>query len=139
MAVLGWEMIAGIHCRSTFTPVIRLQSIRTVLALAAEKSLDILRYDVHTVYINSPVDETIFVKMAPGREETDKTGVHLVMRLRKNRYRISQAPANWHGNSDDFMISIGFRPHKSDPCIYIHTHKDGVYNPVTKKGPILAS
>lgn len=60
----------------------RLQSIRMVLAQAAEKSLDILQYDVHTIFINSLVDETIFVKMVPGREEIDKNRVHQVMRLR---------------------------------------------------------
>ena len=75
-------MVPGVHCRSAFAPVSRLQSIRMVLAQAAEKSLDILQYDVHTIFINSLVDETIFVKMVPGREEIDKNRVHQVMRLR---------------------------------------------------------
>lgn len=61
-----------------------------VLALAAEKDLEktFLQYDVPTSFLNSPVDETIFVKMAPGREETDENGVHQVMRLRKSLYGI---------------------------------------------------
>ena len=38
VVVLGWGMVAGVHCGSTFAPVSRLQSIRMVLALAAEKT-----------------------------------------------------------------------------------------------------
>ena len=125
-------MVAGVHCGSPFAPVSRIQSICTVLALAAEKNLEVLQYCVPTAFLDSPVDETIFLKTAPGREETDHNGVHQVMRLRKSLYEIPQAPANWHGTIDDSVTAIGFTPLKSDPCIFI-------YNPVTKKGPTLAS
>lgn len=37
------------------------------------------------------------------------------------------------------MIAIRFNPPKSDPCIYIYTHTNGVNNPATKKGPTFAS
>lgn len=48
-------------------------AVRMVLALAAKKDLDVLQYDVPTALLNSPVDDTIFVKMVPGREETERT------------------------------------------------------------------
>lgn len=102
-----------------------------VLALAAKnetKTRDCLQYHVPTVFVNSPVDESIFVKKASGREETDKNGGHQVMRLRKSLYGISQAPANWRGTIDGFVTTIGFKPLTSEPCIYINI-------PKTKKGP----
>ena len=86
-------MVAGVHCGTTFAPVSRLQSIRMVLGLAAEKNLEVLQYDVPTAFLNSAVDETIFVKMAPGREKTDNNGVHQVMRLPKSLYGIPQGPS----------------------------------------------
>ena len=98
-----------------------------------------MQYDVPTAFLNSPVDETIFVKTAPGREETDEHGVQQVIRLRKSLYGISQASTNWHGTIDDFVTTIGFTPLKSGLIIYVYTHKDGIYNPVTTKGPTLAS
>ena len=61
------------------------------------------------------------------------------MRLRKSLYGIPQAPTNWLGTIDNFVTTIGFTPLKSDPCIYIYTHKGGIHNPVTKKGPTFAS
>lgn len=32
------------------------------------------------------------------------------------------------------MTAVGFKLLKPDPCIYFYTHKDGTYNPATKKG-----
>ena len=104
VVVLGGGVVVGVHCGSTFAPMCRLQSIRMVRALAAEKNLGALQYDVPTALIKSPVDETIFVKMTPGREETDKNGVHHVTRLRKRLYGIPQAPTDWHGTIDDFRL-----------------------------------
>ena len=54
------------------------------------------------------------------------------MSLRKSLHGIYQTPANWHGTIVDFVITTGFKPLKSDPCIYI-------YNLKTKKGPTFAS
>ena len=66
LVVLGWGMVAGVHCGSTFAAVSRLQSIRKALTLVAEKNLEVLQHDVPTAFLHS-LDETIFVKMAPGR------------------------------------------------------------------------
>ena len=40
VVVLGWGGLAGIDCGSTFSPVRKLQSIRMVLAIAAEYNLE---------------------------------------------------------------------------------------------------
>lgn len=40
------------------------------VGLAAEKTLEVLQSDVPTAFLNSPVDETICMKMMPAREET---------------------------------------------------------------------
>ncbi|CAM9670370.1 unnamed protein product, partial [Laminaria digitata] len=137
--VIGWGMVAGAHCGSTFAPVRRLQSMRVVLAQVAGKNLEVSQYDVPTALFNSPVDEKIFVKMAPKRKETHKDGIQQVMRLRKILYGIPRAPADSHGTIDNFVTAIEFTPLKSDPCIYVYTHKDGIHNPVTKKEPTFAS
>ena len=37
------------------------------------------------------------------------------------------------------MVTIEFKPLKSDLCIYTYTHKNGIYNPGTKREPMLPS
>ena len=84
--------IAGIDCGSTFAPVCRLQSIRMVLAIAAERNLECWRLDYNTMYLNVDVTDGVYVKMTPGYEKFDENGVPLVMRLLKILYGLPQSP-----------------------------------------------
>ena len=86
--------IAGIDCGSTFAPVCRLQSIRMVLAIAAEYNLECWQVDYNTVFLNADVTEEVYVKMAPGCEQFDENGVPLLVMLLKRLYGLRQSPTN---------------------------------------------
>ena len=73
----------GIDYGSTFAPVCRLQSIRMVLAIAADCNLECWQVDYNTAFLNADVTEEVYVKMTPGYEQFDENGVPLVMRLLK--------------------------------------------------------
>ena len=94
VVVLGWGQLPVIDCGSTFAPVCRLQSIRMVLAIAAENNLECWRLDYNTAFLNADVTEEVYVKMAPGYEKFDKIGVPLVRSLSKSLYGFSQTPTN---------------------------------------------
>ena len=72
LVVLGWAQVSGIDCGSTFAPVCRLQSIRMVLAIAAELDYEVLMLDVQTAFLNANVEEEVYVKMALDYETYDK-------------------------------------------------------------------
>jgi hypothetical protein len=40
------------------------------------------------------------------------------LRLKKSLYGTKQAPRNWNIMLNTFLISIGFKPNPSDPCLY---------------------
>lgn len=121
----GWNQVPGRDCGSTFAPVCRLQSIRMVLALAAEKDWEVIQLDVKTAFLYADIEEDVFVEMAPGYATTDKNGVRFVMKLEKSLYGLAQSPLNWWKTIDPRLIEIGFAPLKSDPCVYIYD-RDGV-------------
>ena len=81
VVVLGWGQLPGIDCNSTFTPVCRLQSIRMMLAIAAEYILECWQLDYYTACLNADVTEEVYVKMPPGCKKFDENGVALVVRL----------------------------------------------------------
>ena len=81
--------------------------------------------DVQTAFLNADVEEDVFVKMAPGYEIADKSGVPVVMKLKKSLYGLPQSPKNWFGTMDHHLAKIGFRPLKSDPCIYVFQDDTG--------------
>ena len=50
----GWNQVPGQNCGSTFTPVCRLQSVRMVLAIAAEMDWEVRQLDVKTAFLYMP-------------------------------------------------------------------------------------
>ena len=46
----GWNVVPGVDCGRTSSPVCRLQSIWAVLAIAAEKNWEVLQLDAQTSF-----------------------------------------------------------------------------------------
>ena len=122
----GWNQVYGRDCGGTYAPVCRLQSIRMVLAIAAELNLEVGQLDVKTAFLYADIKEEVYVKTAPGFETTKKDGVQLVMKLGKSLYGLAQSPQNWWKTIDPKLIEIGFVPLKSDSCVYIYNHNNTV-------------
>ena len=53
LVVLGWSQVPGVDCGGTFVLVCRLQSIRMVLAIAAELDYEVYIPDVQTIFLNA--------------------------------------------------------------------------------------
>ena len=67
----------------------------------------------------------MYAKLAPGQEATDgKTGVPLVMKLKRSLYGLAQSPVLWYDTIDAALLGIGFTPTLSDPCVYTHGSDD---------------
>ena len=77
----GWNQVHGRDCGGTYATVCRLQSIRMVLAIAAELNLEVRQVDVKTAFLYADIEEDVYVKTAPGFETTNKDGVQLVTKL----------------------------------------------------------
>ena len=92
MVVLGWAQVTGIDCGGTFTPVRRQQSIRMMPAIAAELDYELFMLDVQTSFLNADVEEGVYVKLAPGYETCDKSGVAFGINLRKVSAVFDKAP-----------------------------------------------
>ena len=122
----GWNQVHGRDCGGTYAPVCRLQSIRMVLAIAAELNLEVRQLDVKTDFLYADIEEEVYVKTAPGFETTNKDGVQLMMKLEKSLYGLAQSAQNWWKTIDPKLIEIGFVPLKSDSCVYIHNHNNTV-------------
>ena len=64
----GWNQVHGRDCYGTYAPVFRLQSIRMVFTIAAEKNWEVIQVDVNTafLYASFEEEEKVLVEMAPG-------------------------------------------------------------------------
>ena len=83
--------------------------------------------DVRTAILNADAEDDVFVKVAPGYRTTHKSGVPLVMKLKKSLYGLRKSPKNSFGTADYYLAKTGFRPLKSDPCNCIFEHSAGFF------------
>ena len=119
LVVRRWGQVPGKDCGNTDAPVCRLQSVRMVLAIAAEMGWEVAQLDAKHAFLYADIEEEVFVEAAPGFERTVKDGAQILMKLGKSLYRLAQSPRNWW-TIDPLLITLGFVPLKFDTCIYIY-------------------
>ena len=115
----GFSQIYGIDYLDTYAPVVKLASIRILLAIAAIFDLEIHQMDVVTAFLAGDLEEEIYMEQPEGFKIGTKED-DLVCRLRKSIYGLKQAPRVWNQRIRRFLKSIGFDQLYSDPCVYIN-------------------
>ena len=117
----GYSQIAGLDFTETFAPVVRIESIRTLLAIAAFYRLYILHADAKTAFLNRNSDLELYVEQPEGF--LDRNCPDKVLRLRKSVYSLKQAPHIWYLLLCRYILDLGFQSCDSDPTIYINVEK----------------
>ncbi|GJZ88325.1 zinc finger, CCHC-type containing protein [Tanacetum coccineum] len=112
LVIQGFRQKEGIDYFDTYAPVTRITTIRLLLALAAIHNLVIHQIDVKTTFLNSDLDEEVYMKqpkcfVMPSNE-------HKVCKLVKSLYGLKQAPKQWHQKFDEVVLSHGFHLNQSD-------------------------
>ncbi|KAL6419524.1 hypothetical protein ACFW04_013783 [Cataglyphis niger] len=78
----GFLQKAGLNYHETFSPVVRYDSLRVLLALVAYEDLEIVQFDIKTAFLYGELDEEIYIKIPEGLEENSKISGH-VCKLQK--------------------------------------------------------
>ena len=113
----GFLQRAGQDYDETFCPVVRFESIRSILAMAAQKGLIVHQMDVTSAFLNGNLDEEVYMAQPEGFEVKGKE--HLVCRLKRSLYGLKQAPRCWNATLNNQLIKMGFVQTDSDPCVYV--------------------
>src|SRR5947207_4771227 len=80
----GYSQIAGLDFTETFAPVVRIESVRTLFAIAAFYNLYILHANAKTAFLNGNSDLELYVEQPEGF--LDQNYPDEVLRLRKTLY-----------------------------------------------------
>ena len=62
----GFTQKSSIDFNETFFPVARLETIRTVIVVVAQKKWKIIQLDVKSAFLNGKLDEEIYVEQPQG-------------------------------------------------------------------------
>ena len=105
LVVQGYSQKYGLDYDETFSPVVRTESVRTVIVLA-KNNLLLQQMDVTTAFLNGILEEEVYMKQPEGFVEKGKE--HLVCKLNKNIYGLKHSPRCWMQFLMTTCVKLGF-------------------------------
>ena len=102
----GFRQVRGVDFEEVLSPVTRAESIRIIVAMAAQFKWKLHHLDVKSAFLNGYIEEDIYVDQPEGFIKREKE--NYVLKLRKALYGLRQAPRAWNNKLDDTLKSMGF-------------------------------
>ena len=115
----GYSQKFGQDYEETFSPLVRFESIRMIISLAAQYQLKLYQMDVTTAFLNGELEEEVYMRQPEGFIAEGQE--HLVCKLKRSIYGLRQSPRCWYFALDCKLKEMGFRQTPSDPCLYVST------------------
>jgi hypothetical protein len=116
----GYNQVEGVDYFQTFSPVAKMTTIMTVLAVASMQNWHIHQLDVDNAFLHGDLDEDVYMKVPQGLTGTTDSQV---CKLTKSLYGLKQASRQWYDKLPKFLITIGYTHMPSDPTLF--TKKTG--------------
>jgi hypothetical protein len=86
----GYAQTYGIDYEETYSPIVKMTTIRTIIVMAAAKGWSLHQMDVKNAFLHGDLQEEVYMEQPLGY--VDQTCPSLVYRLKKTLYGLKQAP-----------------------------------------------
>jgi hypothetical protein len=86
----GYSQVESLDFDKTFAPIVKLESIRILLAYATHHDLKLYQMDVKSSFLNWPIKREVYVEQPPRFE--DEEYPNRVYKLHKALYGLKQGP-----------------------------------------------
>jgi hypothetical protein len=119
----GFSQQPGIDYGEIFSPIARLDTVRTLLAITTQQKWKVYQMDVNSSFLNGVLEEEFYVDQSLGfkvKEHPTK-----VYRLKKALYGLKQAPRAWYNKIDTYLIKSGFKRSQNEPTLYTKADQQG--------------
>lgn len=116
LVVIGCQQIKFIDFDDVFAPVVRLESLRVLLAIVCIEDLECDQMDIETAFLNGVLEEEVYMQLPQGLKVAGQEG--LVCRLLKTLYGLKQAPRAWHKALVQYLTTAGFEALQCEACIF---------------------
>ncbi|CAL1402230.1 unnamed protein product [Linum trigynum] len=123
LVVQGFGQEYGLDYDETFAPVAKMQTVRTLLAVAAVRGWPLFQLDVKNAFLHGDLKEVVYMKRPPGytvgRDDQ-------VCRLRRSLYGLKQAPRAWFEKFQSTVLALGFKQSTNDPSLFLRSSSAGI-------------
>ncbi|KAL0539376.1 hypothetical protein IC582_023587 [Cucumis melo] len=113
----GYAQQHGIDFKEIFSPVARFETVKIVLALAAQQQWSIYQFDVKSAFLNGELQEEVYVERPEGFVKKDSE--EKVYKLTKALYGLKQASRTWYSKIDGYFQQNGSKRSGNEPTLYV--------------------
>ncbi|OWZ21390.1 Integrase, catalytic core protein [Phytophthora megakarya] len=102
----------GIDCTDTFSPVARMATFRTFVAVCTMLSLEIYQGDINTAYLNAALGIKHYLEEVEGYPCDDDGMIYII---EKALYGLRQSGRDWNSEVNRWFLDYGFKQCETEP------------------------
>jgi hypothetical protein len=111
----GFTQTQELDYTETFSPVVRMSTVRILLTLVAAKGWILQQLDINTTFLHGELKEEVYMTLPQGLDVQDTSNI---CQLRKSLYGLKQVSREWNHRLSSFLISFGYVQSKSDYSLF---------------------
>ncbi|CAI7840926.1 unnamed protein product [Closterium sp. NIES-54] len=115
----GFSQRQGVDYFQTFSPTLKMTTLRVMLHVAAQRDYELHSLDFSTAFLQCSLHEEIWLRRPPGFTGSFPPGTQ--WSLRRPVYGLRQAPREWHDTLRTTLAALGFTPSTADPSLFLRT------------------
>ncbi|CAI7844012.1 unnamed protein product [Closterium sp. NIES-54] len=110
----GFSPQQGVDYFQTFSPTLKMTTLRVLLHVAAQRDYELFSLDFSTAFLQGSLQEEIWLRRPHGFTRSFPAGTQ--WSLRRPVYSLRQAPPEWDDTLRTTLAALGFTPSTADPA-----------------------
>ncbi|GJR05694.1 ribonuclease H-like domain-containing protein [Tanacetum coccineum] len=116
LVVKGCSKKEGVDFNETFSPIVKMSTVRCFIALFVINSWPLFQLDINNAFLYGDIDEDIYMTIPKGFASKDNN--NKVCKLVKSFYRLKQAPRKWNEKLVTILKENGFVQSVNDHSLF---------------------
>nr|XP_016502671.1 PREDICTED: uncharacterized mitochondrial protein AtMg00810-like [Nicotiana tabacum] len=119
LVIKGDSQKKGTNYFETFTPVVKIITVKCLLTLAVKHGWVVHQLDANNAFLHGDLHEEVYMKIPLGLTVgPSSSDPHLACKLKKFLYGLKQASRQWCAKLSQSLLSRGYSPSKNDSALF---------------------